>query len=594
MFVLADIQPTKIRLIPLASSTDPDLDRPILPCKVVDMGFSIADLTMDPSQDLIVVSEHDPSSTDDGPPPIHRFHLLTLSDAKPHPLAAKPILDSPPWCSTEVRHLSQQLLQVMDSTLLILIAVQDEGMALRGAYHEEMFAWNWKTGEVLGRRNLGETLARSSMALLTPTTVAVTMPAVIGPTLREMFGGVPGFMDNRSPIFIHEPSIDIFSFARRPDLPIRENYPLKRHDVDKETPRFALLASLLLPPMRSGSMMAVFHMRPDPAFPAVPTSQATLGSRPFTQDPRRGVIVIELAMDDDRLVMPMRMRPEFYEMFILRETLVDMAEEGEERLFEIWARRAVAREAGVALPQTPSSTQGTPLRARSTSPISLVSSSLSGSRSPSSPRTPSSGSSSIASPVRNRGRSYAAKPRRKHNVDSPTRTYEWDEWGEHSARVMLPTQRMRRLWVCSCSGYRYASLVRTRTGLETFTTELNVLDFNPRWFAKDKLRPEPEAGFAGAAEAEEWEEEEKHDAAHDLAFEGCTIKSMDRATPSVIKSEIWDDDVISRLPFRSVTRKLRNNPKGVMIDDQRIMIVEHSIHDNDWLGMIQYISTWCM
>lgn len=558
------------------------------------MGFPIADLTMDPSQDLIVVSEHSPASTDTGPAPVHRFHLLTLSQAKPHPLASRPVLDSPPWYTANVRHVSQQLLQVMDSTLLVLVAVQDEAMHQRGAYHEEMFAWNWRTGEVLGRKNLGETLARSSMALLTPTTVAVTMPAVIGPTLREMFGGVPGFMDNQSPVFIHPPSIDIYSFARDPALPPRKIYPLKRHDVDGVTPRFALLARLLLPPMRSGAMMAVFHMRPDPAFPAVPGSQDTLGARPFTQDPRRGVIVIEMAMDDDRLVMPMRMRPEFYEMFILRETLVDMAEEGEARLMEIWARKASKEAELSSAVERKSPTPSTP----GTPPA----------RAPTSPRSPSNGRTSHSP--------YSSKPRRKHHADSPTRTYEWDEWGEHSTRVMLPAQRMRRLWVCSCSGYRYASLIRTRTGLETFTTELNVLDFNPRWFVRDNLRPGPEAGFGASAatgsggagrresgdDAAEGDKEEKgagegeeeHDAAHDLAFPGCTVRSMGRGTPTVIKSEVWDDDVTTRLPFRSVTRRLRDNPKGVMIDDQRVMIVEHSIRDNDWLGMIQYISTWCM
>lgn len=45
-------------MIPLPSATDPDLDEPIVPCKEVRMDYEIADLTMDPTQDLIVVAEH--------------------------------------------------------------------------------------------------------------------------------------------------------------------------------------------------------------------------------------------------------------------------------------------------------------------------------------------------------------------------------------------------------------------------------------------------------------------------------------------------------------------------------------------------------
>lgn len=501
----------------------------------------------------------------------------------------------------------------MDSTLVVLVAVQDEVTATRGAYYEEMVAWNWKTGEVLGRRNLGETLARSSIALLTPTTVAVTMPAVIGPTLREMFGGVPGFLDNQSPVFIHPPSIDIYSFARNPTAPeaARSTAPLKWHTEDDTTPKFVLVTRLLLPPMRSGAMMAIFHMRPDPAFPAVPSSQQTLGARPFTQDPRRGVLVIELAMDDDRLVMPIRNQPEFYEMFILRETLVDMAEEGEERLHEIWARTA-AVQSSPKLPDLPGSPglSGSPSTPRASSP----SPSSEASSSPRTPSTPGRGGrrapSRTPSPEVKRKKTYSAKPRRKHHRDSPTRIFEWDEWGEYSTRVMQPVQNMRRLWVCSCSGYRYASLVRRVANSELITTDVCVLDFNPHWVVRNRLRPEaPEMGLGGgavASPAASLSEGESGDSAgkaedkledapgFDTALPGCVVKHMGSSTPSVIKSEVWDYDVVTRLPYRSVSRRLRDNPRGIMMDDQRILIVDHAMRDNDWLGMVQYISTWCM
>jgi hypothetical protein len=47
-----------IRLIPLPSAQDPDLKNPIVPLKSHKLDFFIADLTMDPTQDLIVVSEY--------------------------------------------------------------------------------------------------------------------------------------------------------------------------------------------------------------------------------------------------------------------------------------------------------------------------------------------------------------------------------------------------------------------------------------------------------------------------------------------------------------------------------------------------------
>ncbi|CAK9779572.1 hypothetical protein CC85DRAFT_330332 [Cutaneotrichosporon oleaginosum] len=572
------VRPTKIRLIPLASSVDPDIGSPIIPCKEVDVGFPIADLTMDPSQDLIVVSEHSPPRAS-GHAPIHRFHLLSLSTGEPHPLAKFPTLDAPPWVHGEMSHVSQQLLQVMDSTLVVLIAVQDELTAVRAAYEEELFAWNWKTGVVLGRRSLGETLARTSMALLTPTTVALTMPAVIGPTLREMFGGVPGFMDNQNPVFIHPPSIDIFSFAHDPSKPApTSTAPLERSESDSTSPRFVLVVRLLLPPMRAGSMVSQMHMRPDPAFPPVPSQQATLGVRPFTQDPRRGVIVIELAMDDDHLVMPMRMRSECYEMFILRETLIQMAEEGEERLHDIWHRNAVKRaerrNASSPASSSGSSTPGDPdmIRSRSRSPP------RSRNGSPASP-------ASASGHADDRQRTYSAKPRRKHHADSPTRTFEWDEWGEHSTRVMPPPQLMRRLWVCSCSGYRYASLVRRPASSHGFSTELCVHDFNPHWWAGKRMKPSTGVQFVGAPETHP---------AKDAAGNQALPSVGGSPAPTVIKSDAWEVDIVTRLPYRTVLRRLDHNPMGVMIDDQRIMLVNHQVQEHNWLGMVQHIQTWCM
>lgn len=51
-------QPDTIRLIPLPSADDPDLEDPPISVKGHKLPMSIADLTMDPSQDLIVISEY--------------------------------------------------------------------------------------------------------------------------------------------------------------------------------------------------------------------------------------------------------------------------------------------------------------------------------------------------------------------------------------------------------------------------------------------------------------------------------------------------------------------------------------------------------
>lgn len=58
MMQLVRSRPYSVRLIPLPSSTDPDLEEPIVPTKSEKVKFPLSDLTMDPTQDLIVVSEH--------------------------------------------------------------------------------------------------------------------------------------------------------------------------------------------------------------------------------------------------------------------------------------------------------------------------------------------------------------------------------------------------------------------------------------------------------------------------------------------------------------------------------------------------------
>ena len=150
---MTDFQPTCIRLIPLPSAQDPYLESPIIRPTSHKLKFPIADLTMDPSQDLIVVSEHRPFGAARSTP-THRYHLLSLSTFEPHPLAQMPILDYPPACQPFAA--TRQLLQVMGDTLVILVSRYQIHWLLAGLQglppmgsEEEIVCWNWKTGRVL-------------------------------------------------------------------------------------------------------------------------------------------------------------------------------------------------------------------------------------------------------------------------------------------------------------------------------------------------------------------------------------------------------------------------------------------------------------
>ena len=99
------------------------------------------------------------------------------------------------------------------------------------------------------------------------------------------------------------------------------------------------MAQLELPRIESGVRPRGFDLRPDAAFPGNSASEGP--RKPFTQDPEKGVLVFELHLDpgEDRLPDLVR-RPDAprhhaarkYELFVLRETLVTLAREGEERL----------------------------------------------------------------------------------------------------------------------------------------------------------------------------------------------------------------------------------------------------------------------
>lgn len=136
---------------------------------------------------------------------------------------------------------------------------------------------------------------------------------------------------------IFPPVIQIYSFCPDPRNRIIPVQPLIADPFDDTTFRPVLVAQLNLPTIVPGQVVGSFDIRPDPAFPPLPRGALhTLGERkPFTQDPSKGVVVFELAVGDPpglALDMGSGLDGQTFEMFVLRETFVDMANEGEERL----------------------------------------------------------------------------------------------------------------------------------------------------------------------------------------------------------------------------------------------------------------------
>jgi hypothetical protein len=278
--------------------------------------------------------------------PTHRYHLLSLSTMQPHPLAAMPVLDFPP--TNHLTLQTRQLLQVMGDTLVILVSRFAAHWLLAGfgglgtGNDEEIVCWNWKTGKVLAvsrlhssrisadsqRMALPENGWFSSLSVLSPTSFMITSTANISPVLPT---------EARAVASVFPPVIQIYSFVPDPTRDITPQQPLDLEHVDDTTPRPVLVHQLHTPPAADGAIMGSFDVRPDPAFPPTPIGDAPmLGPRkPFTQDPGKGILVFDLQMGDPP---PEGEGPDFptttntYELFVLREYLVQLATEGQERL----------------------------------------------------------------------------------------------------------------------------------------------------------------------------------------------------------------------------------------------------------------------
>ena len=288
------------------------------------------------------------------PAPTHRFHLFTMSTFKPHPLAALPTLDFPPFMQAIMQ--TRQLLQVMDDVLVILVSRSATHWVLAGlgvgagvnigqGNEEELVCWNWKTGKVLAvsrcrlpglslsieRLALPENGWYASFALLSPTTFMITSTSNISHPLPA---------EPRTLASAFPPVIQIYSFLPDPSKPVNPLQPLDSDYVDDTTPRPVLLVQLEMPVFADYAIISSFDVRPDPAFPTRRPPQVdratSIGlNKSFTQNPKTGVVVFELqVLEPHEDGPPEAMTSRHYEMFVKRETLLEMAVEGEKRLVD--------------------------------------------------------------------------------------------------------------------------------------------------------------------------------------------------------------------------------------------------------------------
>ncbi|OWT41772.1 hypothetical protein C362_00133 [Cryptococcus neoformans Bt1] len=550
-------RPDTIRLIPLPSADDPDLEDPPISVKGHKLPMSIADLTMDPSQDLIVISEYNPAPSDPSRPiPTHRYHLLTMSSFSPHPLASLPTLDFPPVTQTLPR--TRQLLQVMGDTLAVLVAkyipiwildalnIDPEVLGHR-TQEEEIVVWNWKTGRVLSRLPFTEKQWFSSFAMLSPTTFMVTS------TMSSIPSGGPAFPWKSDE---HRPTIQIYSILSDPKRSVIPVQPLQSEIMDDTTPRPVCVAVLEMPTLQEDVKVTEFDVRPDPAYPPRPeqtkdgeVEYTLLKHKPFTQDPLKGILVFDYHLQE-RITMDPNTRDVVrnwpFVVFVRRETLVKLGQEGEKRLEQAW-------ESGSVL---------------------------------------------------------------KMGVRDVQQTFAWDEWGEKEARMMDRIMTIRS-WVCSCSGYRYISILSedkspfaeydldetpeddqpTLDGHYPYRPEKShilLYDFNPYTISKELSRQEP------YPESDDVDPPRRRTACGETFVppftEGKGWKSRVVTRPTILsKRSIFEEDVRSELPYREVWREYGGWANGIMIDDQRIIVVNTNARRNgDWSSISQEMTVLCM
>ncbi|KAI0643365.1 hypothetical protein C8Q79DRAFT_978518 [Trametes meyenii] len=220
----------------------PTRNGPLRTVEVKDLGITVRDFAIDPSQDLIALVLAEGL----GSPTTLSVHLRTLSGNKPHPDARKPELDTPVPAS-----VGSSFIQIVDDVIGMFFHAFDPGLVI----------WNWRTGQTVVRLTGPEFPAHvSDFAFISSRAYMITTTSSNGPF----------------ELFSHGGAIELFTF-RCDDA-----------DADAYLRSPTRVAVLQLPALRQGRCLTHFFTHSAP-FVARPTP-----GRPFEMSPDCRLHVMDL------------------------------------------------------------------------------------------------------------------------------------------------------------------------------------------------------------------------------------------------------------------------------------------------------------
>lgn len=169
-------------------------------------------------------------------------------------------------------------------------------------------------------------------------------------TMSSIPSGGPAFPWKRDE---HRPTIQIYSILSDPKRSVIPVQPLQSEIMDDTTPRPVCVAVLEMPTLQEDVRVTEFDVRPDPAYPPRPEQTkdgemeyTLLKHKPFTQDPSKGILVFDYRLQE-RIAMDPNTRDVVrnwpFEVFVRRETLVKLGQEGEKRLKQAWESGSVLK-----------------------------------------------------------------------------------------------------------------------------------------------------------------------------------------------------------------------------------------------------------
>ncbi|EIW71369.1 hypothetical protein TREMEDRAFT_27933 [Tremella mesenterica DSM 1558] len=259
--------------------------------------FEIAEFSVDPGSDLLVVVELRPRTVEVGTYTMV-FHLLSLSTFEPHPKATRPALEWPIILTKKKISLG---FQICDDGLFVL------KHNARGGPKDQVCGWQWTTGRLAVTLRAFPNMTFESFVLLTPSSFLI--PTII--TRLDPISEVADELDN--PIdLLWTHHLQLYAFPPFSSIKTTSDNPAPPphtavHITTIDLPRFHVDVTENIPPPR-------LLIRTDPpprhTFPTHP-----LGSpSPFVPDPESGVVVVEvqcqLPQEDPHFIL-----------FVLKQTL---------------------------------------------------------------------------------------------------------------------------------------------------------------------------------------------------------------------------------------------------------------------------------